>query len=79
MNSQHVTGFVIGLGAAGLGYYLYKKNQDQVDTFLKSQGIELPTGNDKDPESMSLEELVGEKERLEDIIAEREMNTQAEG
>ena len=27
INSNHVTGFVVGLGTAALGFYLYKKNQ----------------------------------------------------
>jgi hypothetical protein len=73
INSQHVTGFVVGLGAAGLGYYVYKKNQKQIDEFLKSQGINLPTSTEKDYAVLTLEELVAEKERLEDLIAEREM------
>jgi len=73
LNSQHVTGFVVGLGAAGLGYYVYKKNQKQIDEFLKSQGINLPGSAEKDYSSLTLEELVAEKERLEDLIAEMEM------
>jgi len=73
ITSQHVTGFVVGLGAAGLGFYLYKKNQKEIDEFLRSQGITLPISPESDFSVMSLEELVAEKERLEDLIAEREM------
>jgi hypothetical protein len=72
INSQHVTGFVVGLGASALGFYLYKQNQARVDEWLRQQGIQVPTTGGKDPASMSLEELVTEKERLEDLIAERE-------
>ena len=73
MNSDHVTGFVFGLGAAALGGYLYKKNKEQVDDWLREQGINVPQSNSDSTTAMSLEELVREKERLEDLIAEREM------
>ena len=72
INSQHVTGFVMGLGAAAAGFYFYKKNQKKVDDWLRRQGIELPATSTADHGSLSLEELVLEKEHLEDLIAERE-------
>ncbi len=72
INSDQVTGFVVGLGAAALGFYLYKKNQGMVDQWLRQQGIQVPQGVSKDPATMSLEDLLVEKERLEDLIAERE-------
>jgi hypothetical protein len=78
LNSQHVTGFVVGLGAAGLGFYVYKKNQKQIDEFLKSQGINLPNIVETDFTELTLEELVAEKERLEDLIAERDMESKKE-
>lgn len=74
IQSEHLIGFAVGLGAAAAGFYLYKKNQDRVDQWLREQGIQVPAGAGKDTAAMSLEELVGEKERLEDIIAEREMD-----
>jgi len=74
VTSQHITGFVVGVGVAGLGFYLYKKNQQQVDEFLRRQGIELPALSSKDYTEMSLKELVAEKEKLEDLIAEREIS-----
>ncbi len=72
LSSQHVTGFVLGLGAAAAGFYFYKKNQKQVDEWLRKQGIELPVASAGDHSAMTLEELVREKENLEDLIAERE-------
>jgi len=72
IQSQHVTGFVVGLGAAAVGFYFYKKNQHQVDAFLREHGIELPECSTLSVENLTLEQLVSEKERLEDIIAERE-------
>ena len=73
VTSQHVTGFFVGVGAAAVGYYLYKNNQAKVDDFLRRQGIQIPERTMRDPASLTLEELVSEKERLEDLIAEREM------
>ncbi|MEE4311765.1 MAG: hypothetical protein V2J62_07820 [candidate division KSB1 bacterium] len=78
ITSQHVSGFVVGVGVAGLGFYLYKKNQPQVDEFLRRQGIQLPVHSMKDYGAMSLEELVVEKEKLEDMIAEREVAVKEE-
>jgi|SRR5208283_23458 hypothetical protein len=72
ITSQHVTGFVVGLGVAAAGFYVYKMNQKQVDTWLESQGIHLPGASTSDYSSMTLEELVRQKETLEDLIAERE-------
>ncbi len=73
INSDHVTGFVVGLGASSLGFYLYKQNQHRVDDWLRQQGINVPQTGAKDETGMSLEELTREKERLEDLIAEREI------
>jgi len=50
INSNHVTGFAVGLGVAAVGF---------------------------DAGGMSLEDLVREKERLEDLIAEREIAGEA--
>lgn len=74
MKSEHLTGFAVGLGAAAAGYYLYLKNKTQIDQFLKEHGIDMPSGPVVDCASLSLEQLILEKERLEDIIAEREMS-----
>ena len=72
INSDHTMGFVVGLGAAALGFYLYKKNQPSVDAWLRQQGIQVPQTAAKDEAGMSLEELMTQKEHLEDLIAERE-------
>ena len=79
INSNHVIGFATGIVASAGGFYLYKKNQSLVDGWLRDQGIRVPNRASVDPESMSLEELVTEKERLEDIIAAREMEEATSG
>ena len=76
ITSQHITGFAVGFGVASLGFYLYKRNQAQIDQFLRRQGIQVSSPGTEDPASMTLEELVAEKERLEDLIAERQMAAQ---
>ena len=72
ISSQHVTGFVVGLGVAATGFYFYKKNQKRVDDWLRQQGISLPVAEGSDYQALTVEELVREKERIEDLIAERE-------
>ncbi len=81
ITSNHVTGFIVGVGISAVGFYVYQRNQAQVDSWLRKQGINVATGGGRDPHALSLEDLVAEKERLEDIIAEREMAAQeaAEG
>ena len=80
ISSDHVTGFVVGIGVASLGFYMYKKNEAQIDEWLRGQSINFPfTGlQAKDQSGKSLEELLREKERLEDLIAEREMAGKSE-
>jgi hypothetical protein len=72
ITSQHLTGFAVGIGAAAVGFYLYKQNQPAVDEWLRKQGINVPNASVRDYSTLSVEELVAEKERLEDMIAERE-------
>lgn len=72
ITSQHIKGFIAGIGVSALGFYVYKKNQRKIDDFLRRQGIHIPSQDTRDLNSMTLQELVTEKERLEDLIAERE-------
>lgn len=73
ITSDHLVGLAVGVGTAAAAYYLYKKNQSRVDDWLRQQGVNVPTSPNKEYAAMNLEELVLEKERLEDLIAEREM------
>ena len=75
ITSDHVAGFVAGIGVASLGFYMYKKNEAQIDEWLRGQSINFPFAGfqAQDQSGKSLEELLREKERLEDLIAEREM------
>ena len=63
------------MGTVAVGYYLYKKNQSKVDSFLRKQGINIKTSSEAIYDNMALEELVTTKEHLEDLIAEKELST----
>jgi len=78
ITTNHMTGFAVGLGIATVGFYMYRRNQAQIDSWLRNQGINISSGGDRDAAAMSLEDLVAEKEQLEDVIAEREMAAQEE-
>ena len=79
INSQHVTGFAVGLGVSALTFYLYKKSQVKIDQFLGDHGIQVSSLIERDPASMSLQELIKTKEDLEDMIAEREYEEKQSG
>lgn len=76
ITNNHVTGFLVGLGVAAAGFYAYSKNKRKIDQFLRDQGIRVPESPAMDTSALSFEELVAEKERLEDLIAEREHDVQ---
>ena len=78
ITKDHVIGFLTGFGFSVVGFYLYKKNQAQVEEFLRSQGIEIPGSQGAATSKLSLEELVREKEHLEDLIAEKELMGKAD-
>jgi len=73
INTQYVAGALVGVGVAATGFYLYKKNQNKVDSYLRSHGVNIPSSCDRNYSVMSLEELVLSKEKIEDIIAEKEI------
>ncbi|MFC2294452.1 MAG: hypothetical protein ACFNJI_02785 [Leptotrichia hongkongensis] len=75
IKKEHLVGAAIGVGTVAVGYYLYKKNQNKVDSFLRKQGINIKTSSEVTYDNMNLEELMTTKEHLEDLIAEKELST----
>lgn len=71
---EHFIGMAVGVGVAAAGYYLYKKNQDKVDNFLRKQGINVKTSSSTNYENLDLEALTELKEHIEDVIAEKELS-----
>lgn len=76
INRDHITGALVGVGVCAVGYYIYKKNQNKVDDFLRQQGINVPSQS-TNFNTMSLPELMETKETLEDLIAEKQLEPQA--
>ena len=71
-----VKGILIGVGVSAVGFYLYKKNEEKVDSFLRAHGMDIkPRGSNY--ETMTVEELMRTKETIEDLIAEKEMQEQS--
>jgi hypothetical protein len=60
ITSEHVTGLIVGIGVASLGFYMYKKNETQINDWLRSQSINLPFPGfqAKDQSGLSVEELL---------------------
>ena len=73
MTRDHIIGAALGIGIAATGFYLYKKNQDKIDEILRSHGMDIPVNENKPLNNMSVEELATLKEKIDDIIAEREL------
>ena len=71
--SEHLVGAAVGVGVAAVGFYLYQKNQDKINEFLRSHGLDIPVSDKQPIESMNIEDLATLKERIEDLIAEREL------
>lgn len=72
INKDHITGVAVGVGICAVGYYVYKKNQNKVDDFLRKQGIDV-AAQSTDFSAMSIEQLMETKETLEDLIAEKQL------
>ncbi len=72
MTNQFVNGFLAGVAVSATGFYVYNRNREKIDSFLRSQGINVPAASSRDYASMSMKELVSTKEHIEDLIAEME-------
>ena len=73
ITTEHLVGAAVGIGAAAVGFYLYQKNQDKINEFLRTHGLDIPVSDRQPLESMNIEDLATLKERIEDLIAEREL------
>ncbi len=70
---ENLIGFIAGIATTSIGFYLYFKNQNRIDSFLAGKGVPFIGGG----QSNSLQDLVSQKERLEDLIAEHEAAPQS--
>ena len=86
VTNDHIVGFAAGVGVAAVAFYWYDQNRERVDEFLQSQGIGMgqpgaplggapqypppPSSDGTGRQAPTVEELMAQKERLEDMIAE---------
>ena len=77
ITTDHIVGAAVGVGLAAAGYYFYRKNQDKVDQFLRDHGMNIPVRENKPRAARNIEELATLKERVEDLLAEREAAAKA--
>ena len=93
MNNDHVTGFVTGVACSALAFYWYTQNRERIDEFLKAQelGLTSPMTSFGTPPSRppvasngevapqpNLAQLMADRERLDDLIAELQANQKPE-
>ncbi|MCL1948774.1 MAG: hypothetical protein FWF59_03480 [Turicibacter sp.] len=68
-NRDFLMGFLSGTVAGAVGYRLYEQNKGELQSLIAADpGAGATLGGDP-----SLEELVAQKERLEDLIAEKQL------
>jgi hypothetical protein len=86
ITNDHLTGFAAGVVLSAVAFYWYDQNRDRVDQFLQAQRmgsgqpgvswgqgpqpVPMQTGGSTGGQTPSLEELMRQKEQLEDMIAE---------
>lgn len=84
ITNDHLVGFAAGAAVTALALYWYDQNRERVDSFLQAQGMGLgqpgmpwqgapqyaPAPPPSGDQELSIEELMAQKERLEDMIAE---------
>ncbi len=80
INKTIVLSFLGGLVIGAVGYKFYNENKDTIKSKLKEAGI-VPSCGDSGccggrncSADLNLEELMAQKERLEDLIAELQAN-----
>lgn len=78
LNKDFLMGFVSGTVVGAVGYRLYEQNGDQLKSLIQQapqQAASMAQGLGGGFSSMaepSMEELMEQKERLEDLIAEQQ-------
>lgn len=68
-NRDFLMGFLSGTVVGAVGYRLYEQNSGQLKSLVQNN---VPTISFQSPSGeLTVEELVSQKERLEDLIAEK--------
>ena len=72
INQDFLLGFVSGTVVGAVGYRLYEQNSGQLQRLLQPHSLPGFQSSAKAAQP-SIEELVAQKERLEDLIAEKKL------
>lgn len=72
LNKDFLMGFVSGTVVGAVGYRLYEQNSGQLQNLIQQAPQLNFLPNKAEP---TIEELVSQKERLEDLIAEKQSTT----
>ncbi|QST01063.1 hypothetical protein IMZ31_05715 [Pontibacillus sp. ALD_SL1] len=81
MNKDFLMGFVSGTVVGAVGYRLYEQNQGQLSQLIQNPGMmnaQQPSANtfqQVQSQDISVEDLISQKERLEDMIAEKKVHS----
>lgn len=70
LNKDFLMGFLSGTVVGAVGYRLYEQNSGQLHRLVQSKGAFPQATASYQP---SMEELVAQKERLDDMIAELQL------
>ncbi|MDQ0257286.1 hypothetical protein J2S74_004744 [Evansella vedderi] len=76
-NNDFLMGFVSGAVVGAVGYRIYDQNGGQLNRLIQTQPFNLGNqgnGNQMNGQSPTLEELIAQKEKLEDLIAEKNLD-----
>ncbi|MCC5800839.1 hypothetical protein [Rossellomorea vietnamensis] len=77
MNKDFLMGFVSGTVVGAVGYRLYEQNQGQLSQLIQHNPISnsLQSMQPSMRQDLSIEDLISQKERLEDLIAEKKVTS----
>ncbi|SDN51473.1 hypothetical protein [Bacillus sp. OK048] len=74
LNQDFLMGFVSGAVVGAVGYRLYEQNSGQLNRLIQPEGGGAnPFRQNSNSYRPSMEELMAQKERLEDLIAEMQV------
>lgn len=75
MNKDFLLGFVSGTVVGAVGYRLYEQNQGQLSQLIQNPISNIQPLQSVQKQDLTIEDLVAQKERLEDLIAEKKVNS----
>lgn len=78
LNKDFMMGFVSGTVVGAVGYRLYEQNQGQLSQLIQNPGVQSMNSRPSlstNENEVTMEDLIAQKERPEDYIAEKKVNS----